>query len=493
MSSWRQVIGVCFLVLLISSAATAQDARGKILGRVLDSSGALIPAADIAAIHTEMNTRTTARSNAAGNYELPYLLPGTYRIEVVATGFKHYARHPIEVRVGDAITLDVTMEVGQVTEKVDVVAEAPLLESASATVSSTIDHRQLADLPMGGGDVMFLTQLAPGITTAQAPGHNWLPSAVDVMSNVTVSGVHNGNSDFALDGIANMTRAQVSFAPPGDMVQEFRVQTVGYDASLGHAAGGSVNMSMKAGGNALHGTAEWMNAPNPWQSNDFFTNKQLYDLSTGPVTPEKRARLVAPRTVNRYSATVGGPVYLPKLYDGRNRTFWTYGFQGFNRRNPNTDYYTVPTAAERQGDFSALLAISPQYQIYDPATIATAPNGRTSRQVFAKNIIPAARFDPIAQIYMKFYPLPNAAGTVDGQQNFNEISANSNDFIQNMARVDHNFSEKHRLFGRFTHSWLHFVRGDFFGNQVRGLSRLRKQRGVDWTTFTPFRPPRSST
>ena len=295
------------------------------------------------------------------------------------------------------------------------------------------------------------------------------------MSNVTVNGVANGNTDFSLDGIANMTKARVSFAPPGDMVQEFRVETVNYDASMGHAAGGSVNMSLKAGTNALHGTAEWLVAPNPWQANDFFTNKQLYDISTGPVTPEKIARLVAPRKVNRYSATVGGPVYLPRIYDGRNRTFWTYAFQGFNRRNPNTDYYTLPTAAERDGDFSALLQIprtGSQYQIYDPATIATAPNGRTSRQIFPNNIIPKSRFDATAQKYLQYFPLPNAAGTVDGLNNWNEISANSNDFIQHMSRVDHSFSERHRIFGRVTYSWLHFYRGDFLGNGVRGLDRL---------------------
>jgi hypothetical protein len=467
--------------IFFTGVAVGQESRGKILGRVLDASGAAVPGARVAAVHESMNTRTAAASNAAGNYELPFLLPGTYRVEVGAQGFKQYTRRPIEVQVGDVITINVELQVGQVNERVDVVAEAPLLESATATMSSTIDHRQLADLPMGGGDVMFLSQLAAGITSGQAPGHNWLPSATDVMSNVTVSGVANGNTDFSLDGIANMTKARVSFAPPGDMVQEFRVETVNYDASMGHAAGGSVNMSMKAGTNSLHGTAEWMNAPGAWQANDFFTDKQLYDLSTGPVTPEKIARLVAPRTVDRYSATIGGPVYLPKIYDGRNRTFWTYAFQGFNRKNPNTDFYTVPTAAQRQGDFSALLQIprtGAQYQIYDPATIAAAANGRFSRQIFPGNVIPASRLDATAQKYLKFWTLPNAPGTVDGQNNYNEISANSNDFIQNMARVDHNFSERHRLFGRFTHSWLHFYRGDFMGNQIRGLNRLRKQRGV---------------
>jgi hypothetical protein len=486
-----RLIFITFNILLFACIAAAQESRGKILGRIFDSSGATIPGASITGINEEMNTRVPAVSNAAGNYELPFLLPGTYRIEVVAKGFKQHVRRPIEVQVGSVITVDAALEVGQISEKVDVNAEAPLLESATASMSSTIDHRQLADLPMGGGDVMFLTQLAAGITSAQAPGHNWLPSATDVMSNVSVNGVGNGNTDFSLDGIANMTKARVSFAPPGDMVQEFRVETVNYDASSGHSAGGSVNMSLKAGTNALHGTAEWLVAPNPWQANDFFTNKQLFDLSTGPVTPEKIARLVAPRKVNRYSATLGGPVYIPKLYDGINRTFWTYAFQGFNRRNPNTAYYTLPTAAQRNGDFSDLLQIpktGSQYQIYDPATIANAPNGRTSRQMFPGNIVPKSRFDVTAQKYMQYFPLPNAPGTIDGLNNWNEISANNNDFTQDMSRVDHNFSNRHRVFGRFTYSWLHFNRGNFLGNGIRGLDRYRKQRGAGFDDVYTISP-----
>jgi hypothetical protein len=477
--------------MFFAGVCRAQESRGKILGRVLDATGAAVPGAGITGINEEMNTRVLATSNEAGNYELPFLLPGTYRIEVVAQGFKQHTRRPIEVQVGDVITVNVGLEIGQLSERVEVVAEAPLLESATATMSSTIDHRQLADLPMGGGDVMFLTQLAAGITTGQAPGHNWLPSATDVMSNVTVNGVANGNTDFSLDGIANMTKARVSFAPPGDMVQEFRVETVNYDASMGHAAGGSVNMSLKTGTNALHGTAEWLVAPNPWQANDFFTNKQLYDTSTGPVTPEKIARLVSPRKVNRYSATVGGPVYLPRIYNGRNRTFWTYAFQGFNRRNPNTGYYSLPTAAQRDGDFSALLQIprtGSQYQIYDPATIATAPNGRTSRQIFPNNVVPKSRMDATAQRYLQYFPLPNASGTVDGLNNWNEISANSNDFLQHMSRVDHGFGERHRIFGRVTYSWLHFYRGDFLGNGTRGLDRYRKQRGAGFDDVYTISP-----
>ncbi|MFB3827427.1 MAG: carboxypeptidase regulatory-like domain-containing protein [Bryobacteraceae bacterium] len=486
----RGIITVAAALVVLSAApiSQAQDARGRILGRVTDASSAVIPGAEVVATHTEMNTRVTARSNEAGNYDLPYLLPGPYRIDVEAQGFKHYTRQPIEVRVGDAITIDVAMELGNITEHVEVTAEAPLLESASASISSMVDHRQLSDLPIGGGDVMFLSQLAAGVTTAQAPGHNWLPSAVDVMSNLNVAGTPNGSSEFTLDGISNMTRSSVSFAPPPDMVQEFRVQMATFDASLGHAAGGTVNMSLRAGTNELHATADWGNAPNPWQANSFFTNKQIYDLSTGPVTEEKKKRLAPPRMVNRYSATAGGPVYLPKIYDGRNRTFWTYGFQGFNRRNPNNDYFTVPTSAERSGDFSALLALGPNYQIYDPATIAPAAGGRFSRQPLPGNRIPASRLDPLAQKYIQFYPAPNVAGTADGRNNYQVTSANSNDFRQNMVRVDHNMSERHRIFSRYTESWLNFYRGNYFNNEARGLNRYRIQHGAGFDDVYTFSP-----
>ncbi len=193
----RKLFPLFLTAVFLGGICFAQESRGKILGRVVDATGAAVPGAAVAGLNEQMNTRVRATSNEAGNYELPFLLPGTYRVEVVAKGFKQLTRRPIEVQVGSLITVDAALEVGQLNEKVEVFAEAPLLESASATMSSTIDHRQLADLPMGGGDVMFLTQLAAGITTAQAPGHNWLPSATDVMSNVTVNGVGNGNTDFS--------------------------------------------------------------------------------------------------------------------------------------------------------------------------------------------------------------------------------------------------------------------------------------------------------
>jgi hypothetical protein len=352
-----RVLLIGAFVLLIAVCACAQDPRGRLIGLVTDASGAVVPGAAVTAIHLEMNTRATTRSNETGYYELPYLLPGIYRVVVEMQGFKRYQREPIEIRVGETVTLNVSLELGTVGETVTVTAEAPMLESASASLGSVIERKMLEDLPIAGGSVTYLARLVPGVTSGQAPGHNWLPSAIDVLSNVAVAGTESGANEFTLDGIPNMTRTNISFAPPADLVQEFRVDTVNYDAAQGHASGATIGMSLKAGTNKLSGMALWEVAPNPWQATDFFSNKRLYDLSTGPVTLEKRKAMIPPRKVNRYSATSGGPIYLPGIYDGRNPTFWTYGFQGFNRRNPANSNYTVPTLAQREGDFSALLAL----------------------------------------------------------------------------------------------------------------------------------------
>lgn len=386
------------------------------------------------------------------------------------------------------MTLNVTLELGALGETVTVTAEVPMLESASAGIGMVIERRLLEDLPIAGGSVTYLARLTPGVSSNQAPGHNWLPSAIDVLSNFAAAGTETGAHEFTLDGIPNMTRSSISFSPPADLVQEFRVDTVNYDAAQGRAAGASIGMSLKAGSNKLNATALWEVAPNPWQATDFFSNRRLYDLSTGPVTPEKRKALIPPRKVNRYSATGGGPVYLPGLYDGRSRTFWTYGFQDFNRRNPANSAYTVPSEAQRTGDFSPLLALGSVYQIYDPATIRPAPGGRFSREPFPGNLIPASRIDPLARKFLSYYAKPTGAGTADGRNNYQLSETNSNDFLQNMARVDHQFSEKHRMFGRFTHSWLHFYRGTIFPNESRGLDRYRKQRSVALDDVYVFSP-----
>ena len=435
------------LVWLVPALLLAQGPYGRITGRVVDSSGSAVPGATVQVVNAGTNVATAASSDAEGNYEARNLIPGPYRIVVEMRGFKRYQRGSVELRVGDVLALDVTMELGVISESVTVTSEVPLLESAGASLGQVVDNRQLLELPLPSSSPMYLTQLAPGIVTTTPPTHNWQPNQPEKVSSFGTNGTQRYSSEFTLDGIANMTGAIVNFQPPPEILQEFRVQTAVYDASAGHFTGALVSMVTKSGTNQLHGNLTYTHNNRPLNTHPFFVNKQIYDTRTGPPTQEKINNAFPPTRMNRYRASGSGPVYIPGVYDGRNRTFWTYGFDRFVRVFvPRVSSLTVPTVAERNGDFSALLALGSQYQIYDPATIAAAANGRFSRQPFPNNIVPAARINPVAKKLLDYYPMPNSTGTADGLNNYIGSPVNQPVHQNNIIRLDHALTPSHRFF-----------------------------------------------
>ena len=476
----RVTYPIASLVLLVlASPALAQNPYGRITGRITDPAGALIANCDIRATHVETNVVTASMSNGEGNFEISNLSPGQYKITVEIQGFKRYERGPLEVRVGDVINLQIAMELGAISESVTVSAESPLLESASANLGQVVDNRRILDLPLAGGNPMYLTQLAPGVVPTNPPTHGWLPHAVDAVSNVASAGTRTGSSEFTLDGIPNMSQGgQLSFAPAPEMVQEFRVLTAAYDASIGHFTGSHINMVLKSGTNQLHGSAYFGHVSRPLMGRAFFANRSIFDLRTGPVNNEKIDRLWPYTKTNRYRASAGAPVYIPGLYDGRDRTFWMFGYDNLFRIRPEGAYFTVPTAEQRNGDFSALLNVGKQYQLYDPATITVAPGGRTIRQPIPGNIIPSNRIDSMAKKLLGYYPLPNEVGTVDGRNNFSDPQARTIEYNSQMARMDHSFSQRHRLYGSLSWSYLLESWGNPFHNISTGMARNRKHRGL---------------
>ncbi len=456
----------------------AQDPRGTISGLVIDSSNALIPGATVRATNTETGVIASGVSNSQGAYELPYLNPGTYKVEAENTGFKSWSRSGIELRMGDRVRLDVTLSPGDVKEVVEIHGEAPVLESATASISQVMPGRLASEMPLRGGSVAYLYTMAPAtILTAQPFDGPW---NVDQASNVSIGGGKATTADFNIDGVSNNGKGgTTAFVPPPDMVQEVRVDANAYDASVGHGGSGSVNVTLRTGTNALHGSIGASVSSGPMMTRNWFTDNFIFDPATGPITPDKiKANSPSSRWL-RESATAGGPVYIPNIYDGRNKTFWMFGYQSHNRRRPLASLNGVPTDAERGGDFSALLALGSQYQIYDPFTTTPAANGRYSRQPFAGNRIPASRIDPAARTIVKYYPEPNTAGTADGQNNYSNTRQETQDLYQPVARIDHNFSERNRMFARYEQS-------DFFGHMdtyipgsnVRGRRRQRPHRGA---------------
>lgn len=462
-----------YVMVLFGVLAFAQDPRGRILGRVMDATGAVMPNIPVVATNLETMVAVTGRTNQQGAYLIPFLNPGIYRIAAEAQGFKKFEQEAIEIRVGDAITLDMMLEPGALTESVTVTAEAPLLQSSEASIGQLVDQKRLHELPLAGGNPLYLLQLTPGIISTNASSHGWFPHALDSISNVGSVGTRTRANQFALDGNPIMTQGgQASYSPPPEMIQEMKVDTVPYDASLGGFSGANFNIVTRAGTNRYHADLFFSHYSTPLTTRNFFVNRFIFDPKTGPITEEKMKSQWPPVLTNRYRATVSGPVI-------RNKTFLVYGFDMLDRKRPQTGNNTVPTAKQRAGDFSELLALGSRYQIYDPGTIQPSSNGRFSRQPFPGNLMPANRIDPVARNLLALYPLPNNFENSEGRNNFVAPIGTRVDYFSHSFRVDHTFSEKHRVYGSFAISNL-----DEPGNQrFPGLTSVgqtedRRHRGI---------------
>ena len=310
----------------------------------MDNSGAVIPGAKVRATNNETGVVATATANDSGLYSIPYLIPGFYKLTVEQQGFKSYVRDKIEVRVSETVEVPISLEVGAVTETVEVRAESPALETASASLGQIIDQRRISELPQRGANPLELTLLTPGVanTTNLRLRKSMAPEAT---SDISSDGAGRYNNEFQIDGISNTAAdrgrgyARVAFAPPASAVREFKMQTSAYDASVGHTMGSVVNVSTASGTNELHGEAHWWLRHSALDAPNFFNNK---NNTPRPVYQD-----------NRYGLSMGGPIAIPKLYNGRNRTFFFYAFEGNQFGVPTQFSRTVPTAEQRNGDFSA--------------------------------------------------------------------------------------------------------------------------------------------
>lgn len=457
------IVSLCLPALVVF----AQDPRGNILGRVTDSSQALVPDVEVRATNTDTGVTASARSNAAGTYNIPFLLPGTYRVTAEMSGFKKFVRDGVQIRVSETVDLRIQMEVGAVTETLEVKAETPVLDTAGSSLGQVVDQRRAMELPIAAGNPLQLILLTPGITEPST--FLWKPAWN--FRQLTIDGNGATNNEFMIDGVSNTFadstagQSRFAFSPPQSAVSEFKVESAPYDASIGHSIGASVNVGTKNGTNKLHGEAHWFVRNKAFDAPNFFNNKYGTKQSN--------------YQDNRYGASAGGPVYIPKLYHGKSKTFWFYAYEGNKWGTPQPTTTTVPTASERAGDFSALLALGTNYQIYDPATITTAPNGRTSRQPFERNVIPTTRLDPVALNLLKYYPLPNQTGTADGRNNyFNGSATAKEDYYVHLARVDHSFTDRHRVFLRLDYDWWSEDKNHYINNPADGIILNRINRGL---------------
>lgn len=457
------------LVFVLVPALLGQDPRGTMIGRVTDSTGAVVPAVTLRAKNSVTGVSASGQTNESGRYTLPYLLPGSYTVSAELTGFKRFVQEGVQIRVGEITELVISLEVGQVSESVEVSATTPLLDTTSPSLGQVIDERRILELPTLAGNAFELALLTPGVVNGTNL-RDRKPAFNNGNSQISTDGNGTYNNEFQIDGVSNTfadgtARARVAFSPPQTAIQEFKMQTATYDASTGHTIGSVVNVSTRSGTNSLHGEGHWFVRNRSFDARNFFNNKN----NTEPPVYQD----------NRYGASIGGPVFLPKAYNGKNKTFWFYAWEANKWIVPGQFAGTVPLAEQRRGDFSQLLRLGPGYQIYDPLTTAPAPNGRFSRNPFAGNLLPASRLDKVGTSIANLYPAANLPGTSNGLNNyFNGALRSLEDYYVHIARVDHAFSENHRVFVRIHYDFWEEDKNDHFDNRINGIILNRINRGV---------------
>lgn len=468
-----------FSVLLIG-AISAWSQTTSVTGRVTDSSGAVVPDVRVTVTNDGTGVEYAGVTTTEGYFSIPSLPPGKYRLAIDKQGFRPIRTAGLELTVGQVARLDFTLEVGTVAESLEVSARAVLLESETSSLGHLVGGRQITELPLLGRNPYALAVLVPGVRASA--GMNNL--VVDQVSTVaaSINGTRANQNEFLLDGAPNTAPAQNGpiLNPNVDSVQEFKVETNAFSAEYGRAAGGVFNVVTKGGTNNLHFTAYEFLRNDKLNANDFFANRA--------------GRAKAPFRFNQFGGTIGGPVVIPNLYNGRNRTFFFASAELVRFSQGITYVGTVPDPSQLAGDFSNLRNAAGQpVTIYDPLTTTRNPDGSFVRQPFAGNRVPADRIDPVARNMGRYWPAPNSSGAqFTGVNNFVNTDANKVDKNTWSARFDHHWSDKNRMYGRYSYDESPWDRAptygkDFVASPVAGAQVFTRYNSVleDSHTFSP--------
>ena len=448
-----------FAALSLATYAMAQNATGTLTGHVTDASNASVPGVTVTVENKATNVRFTTVTNNEGRFYQRYLQPGTYTVTVEKPGFQRFVQNDVLLDVEQTISLDIPLLVGDVATTVQVEAAAAQLATESSTVATTIGNKAVLDLPLGGNrSPMALVTLVPGVIPSTGSNSPW------------ISGGRNDYNDVTIDGTSvivpenNVSHLQIGYLPNEDSIAEFSVVTNSLAPEYGRTGGGTINIATRSGTNQLHFTLF-----------EFFRNNVLNSNSWG------NNRNGLPRGIVRYNqfgGTVGGPLYIPHVYDGRNRTFFFVSEQSVRTPSSQGGTLSVPTDAMRQGIFTGWSSgagggVGQAVTIYDPTTNgpnAACPSSQPNcfRQPFPDNVIPQNRIDPVAKKLMSFWPEPNCASCITNTalqtNNWKVQGVANNPYDQVDTRLDQNFSEKFRMFARYSNQSGVSTDFNWFGN-----------------------------
>jgi len=426
------VLLLCSLGIAAARVSPAQVSRGTVSGRITDTTGAVIPSAPILATEQSTGTNYKAVSGGDGNYTIPFLSPGKYRVTAVVTGFKSFVRQNVVVDANEHVGLDIQLEIGLVTEVVTVNAQTTLLETSSASTGQVLDNEDIENMPVNGRTPLILSQLAYGAISTGNPQFNH-PYDNSGPSSVALGGGAAKKNELLMDGAPDGgADGTIAYSPPMDATEQVKVETFQSDAAYGHTSGGTVNQVTKSGTNVLHGSA--------------YEFIQISALNDTPYFTKAAGQKKAVTHFHQFGGSIGGPIVVPKVINGKNKLFFFFAFEGIRANAPNPSFTTVPTAAERAGDFSALLNLTDSSGkptpaiIYNPFSGVKNAQGRVVRQPFSGNIIPKGLLDKVGVNLVNFYPLPNidvpVGGTSQGVNNYYYPGPNLDRFDSEIGRID---------------------------------------------------------
>ncbi len=488
-------VGATVLATVLSLTSSAQEARGSISGRVTDPTGSVIPNATVTVTNTETNATRRLTTNENGYYEANLLDPSTYNVMVEAGGFKKSLQTGLVLNVSARLEWNVGLEIGGVTETVEVTAETPLLETTTASGGRVLDQRQLINLPTSDLNPFALSALAPGMQWTGQPEYRRAFDNGGTSAFNTSGGV--GQNEYSIDGMTvTGTGRRVGFTPPADSITEFKLETSNFDASQGFTSGAAINVSSRSGTNALHGAVSDQHWQQRWNATPFFT-RETYDagVRNGTIDPDTKQKQATGRS-NNYAVSASGPVYIPKLFNGKDKLFWTLTWNGIRQSKAETTSstdVTVPTDAMKAGDFSYFLTVpngANLYTVYDPRSARL--NGTTvSRTPFPGNKgVPV--LNPTYAYYSKLFPTPNnISGKVTPEMYnnyFGSAMPKDEKFNSIVNRYDYAINQNHRINGRWQwndrladeYDWTYETARGLHSN---GLTRINRgaNMGYLWT------------
>lgn len=446
MNSMRLPVGLLLAFMLVAASAAAQTVSGTLSGLVTDASGAAVAGANIEVKDLDRNTSFRTTSNETGFYVVTPLPPGRYSVTAERAGFRRYQLEQLTIATQQKAALDIALDVGAVTESVTITGSTQLVDTSTATLSGVVENKRIVDLPLNGRNIYSLAALTPGVF-GRRPATGISLEGFHSIGIFTVNGGRDSSNAILMDGVpvtvnSNTNNMNANTAlPTVEGVEEFRIQTNSYSAEYGRSGGGVLTIATKSGTNELHGSLFNFLRNSRMDANNFFANSAGRRLGTFQR--------------NEFGASVGGPIIIPKLYNGKNRTFFFNAFEGRRQRQQVLAQFTLPTERELGGDFSRTLnAQGAVRAIFDPTTTAPDPArpGQGTRQPFAGNMIPRARMDPVSLKVLDFYGAkPNAPGQpFTGINNFVFQGVRPDTVNRDTFKVDHNISTAQRFFVRYT-------------------------------------------